>query len=94
MKHRSAFTTISKPIFLYQLLSAFLKKELHLLPVSEMGKFHTLVLNLFGVTVKSHFKQKSGHSNETVHRTPIDRRLKALLNEGIDGLLRPTTSEL
>ena len=51
-----------------QLHSADLKSELHLLPVSKMGKFHSLVFGFsdcpFSITVTMHFRPNRGHSNE------------------------------
>ena len=66
------------------LQGACLITELHLLPVSEMGKFHPLALNFggrpFSMTVMRYFRSKSDHSKERVYRKPIDRRLKTLPN--------------
>ena len=85
-------------ITITQLLSAYLKSKLHLLPVSEMGTFHTLALNFggwpFRITVTRYLRPKSVHSNERVYREPIDRRLKTLLKEGSGSFLRPITPEL
>ena len=68
---------------------------LHLLPASEMDKRYTLALN-FGVwsiviTVTSHLKPKSSHSNERVGIKPISR---TLLNNELGCFLRPSTPEL
>ena len=41
-------TFLSSSKIITQLLLAGLKKELHLLPFSEMGKFQTIVLNFGG----------------------------------------------
>ena len=69
-------------IIITQLLSPYLKTELHLLTVSEMEKFYTLALNFggwpFSITVTRYFRPKADHSNEMVYRKPIDRRLKTL----------------
>ena len=85
-------------IIITQLLSPCLKNELHLLSVSEIGKFNILALNFggwpFSITVTRFFRPKSDHSNEKVYLKPIDRRLKKLPNEGSDSFLRLTTPEL
>ena len=66
-----------------ELLSRSLKSELKFLPVSEIGTFHTLVLNFkdwpFGVIVMRHFRTKFGYLNERVFCKLIDRTSKMLL---------------
>lgn len=78
-------------------ITASLKSELHLIPVSEMRKFHTLVLKLdnwpFGITA-TWYLTYSDHSNKRIYRKPIDKRLKTLLNEGSGSFLRPNAPEL
>ena len=85
-------------IIITQLLSACMKTELHLLPISEMGKFHILALNFggwpFSITVTGYFRPKPDHSNERIYRKLIDKRLKTLPNEGSRSFLRLTTPEL
>ena len=85
-------------IIITQLLSACMKTELHLLPISEMGKFHILALNFggwpFSITVTGYFRPKPDHSNERIYRKLIDKRLKTLPNEGSCSFLRLTTPEL
>ena len=85
-------------IIITQLLSACIKTELHLLPISEMGKFHILALNFggwpFSITVTGYFRPKPDHSNERIYRKLIDKRLKTLPNEGSRSFLRLTTPEL
>ena len=79
-------------------LSACLKTKLHLVPVSETGKCHTLALKFggwpFTMTVTRYFRPKTDHSNERVYHKPIYRKLKALANEGLGSFLRLFTSEL
>ena len=91
-------TFLFSSIIITEVLSAGLKSELHLLPVSELGEFHILVLNFgawpFDIIAPRHLRRKSGHSNERVNRKPINRILKTLLNEGFGSFLRATTSEL
>ena len=87
-------TFLSSSIIITQLLSLCLKTELHLLPVSEMGTFHTLALNFWGITVTRYFRPKSGHSNERVNRKAIDGRLKTLRNEVSGSFLRLIKPEL
>ena len=52
------------------------------MPVSEMGKFHTLALNvkdwLSVVIVTRHFRLKSGHLNERVYGKSTDRTLPTI----------------
>ena len=85
-------------IIITQLLSACMKTELHLLPISEMGKFHILALNFggwpFSITVTGYFRPKPDHSNERIYCKLIDKRLKTLPNEGSRSFLRLTTPEL
>ena len=85
-------------IIIAQLLSACMKTELRLLPISEMGKFHILALNFggwpFSITVTGYFRPKPDHSNERIYRKLIDKRLKTLPNEGSRSFLRLTTPEL
>ena len=85
-------------IIITQSLSACMKTELHLLPISEMGKFHILALNFggwpFSITVTGYFRPKPDHSNERIYRKLIDKRLKTLPNEGSRSFLRLTTPEL
>ena len=91
------FTFLISSIIITQFLSECLKSELHLLPASEIEKFHILVLNFghwtVGITVSISFRIKSGHSNESVYLTLIDRMLKTLLTMGLGNFLRPTTCE-
>ena len=79
------------------LFSTIIITELHLLPVSDVGKCQTLALNFdgwpFSTTVTRYFRPKLGHSNERVYCKPIDRRLKTLPNERSGSFLRPTTPE-
>ena len=67
-------------IIITELLSTSLKSELQFLPVSEMGKFHTLVLNFkdwpFAVIARRHFRPKLGHLNEGVYCKLINRNQK------------------
>ena len=47
--HAQMYSTfLFSSIIIAQLLSSCLKTELHLLPISEMGKFHTPALNFGG----------------------------------------------
>ena len=63
-----------------------------------MVKFHILALNFggrpFSIIVTRYFRSKSDNSNERVYRSPIDRRLKTLLNEGQGSFLGLTTPAL
>ena len=87
------------PIFLFcsiittQLLSTSLKSELQFWPVSELGIFHTLVLDfkdwLFDIIVTRHFRPKSVHLNESIYCKPSDRTLKMLLIGESHSFLRP-----
>ena len=65
-----------------ELLSTSLKSELQFLPVSEMGRFHTQVLNFknwpLGVIVTSHFRTKLGYLNKRVYCKLIDKTSKML----------------
>ena len=73
-------------------------KKLQFLPVSEMGKFHTLVLNSkdwpFGVILTRHFRTKLGYLNERVYCKLIDRTSKMLFIKESGSFLRPTSPEL
>ena len=81
-----------------ELLPTSLKSELQFLPVSEMGKVHTLVLNSkdwpFGVIVTRHFRTKLGHLNERVYCKLIDRTSRMLFIKKSGSFLRPTSPEL
>ena len=77
LKHKLAqnahlYSTLSfSSVIITQLLSTCLKTELHLLPVSGIGKFHTLALNFggwaFSITVRKYFRSNSDHSNERIY---------------------------
>ena len=75
-----------------ELLSRSLKSELKFLPVSEIGTFHTLVLNFkdwpFGVIVTRHLMTKLGYLNERAHCKLIDRISKMLFIKQSDIFLR------
>ena len=63
-----------------------------------MGKLHmpTIIIDdrPSDITVARHFRPKSGHYNERVYCTPIDRALKIRLKERSPRFLRPIIPEL
>ena len=85
-------------IIIPQLLPSSFKSELPFLPGSEMGNFHTLVLNFknwpFSVIVKRHFRSKPGHLNQRVCCKPIETTLKMLFIEGPDSFLQTPIPKL
>ena len=81
-----------------ELLSTSLKSELQFLPVSEMWKFHKLVLNFknwpLDVIVTRHFRTKLGYLNVKVYCKIIDRTTKMLFIKELSRFLQPTSPEL
>ena len=81
-----------------ELLSTSLKSELQFLPVSETGKFHTLVLNFknwhLDVIVTRHFRTKLSYLSVKVYCKLIDRTTKMLFIKELSSFLQPTSPEL